>query len=108
MAIAPAVPGLEVTIEVDVPLPKHQYENEDVTTAGHEAAANSITRYLAVPSGAEFSIHWLTKAPFDSTIDTYAHVFINGNVIQMPFKEIGDKDGERGYKYTRATSKTEG
>lgn len=104
MAIAPAVPGLEVTIEVDnVALPEHQCEDDDVTTTGHEAFANSVVKYLEVPSGAEFSVHWLLKEPFDTTIPTYAGVMIDGTYLQAPFREAGDRDGDRGYKYAKSS-----
>lgn len=109
MAIAPAVPGLEVTVEVsNVALPEHRHENDNVTSAGHEAFANSITKYLEVPSGAEFSVRWLMKEPFDATLPTYAAVMLDGNYLNGPLRETGDKDNHRGYKYVKTMSEENG
>ncbi|KAF2622227.1 hypothetical protein BU25DRAFT_462989 [Macroventuria anomochaeta] len=85
MAITPAAPGLEVTIEVDnVALPEHQYEDEDITNAGHEAFANSVTKYLEVPLGAEFSIRWLLKDGFHNAFTVYAAVVLQACMQTRP------------------------
>ncbi|XPS78144.1 hypothetical protein M3J07_010165 [Ascochyta lentis] len=102
MAIAPSVPGLEVTIEVDnVALPEYQYEDEGTPIAGHEAFDDSVTKYLEVPVGAEFSVRWLLKPPFESTAATHADVMLDGCFLQAPFRETGDRDTFRGYKYAK-------
>lgn len=105
MAIAAGVPGLEVTVEVDnAPLPEHRYDDKDSTEAGNDAYANSVIKYLEVPSGAEFSIRWLMKEPFDATRPTDARVMLDGTYMHVPFMECGDKDGSRGFKYNKITS----
>jgi hypothetical protein len=109
MAIDPAVPGLEVTVEVDnVALPEYQCDYEDDTSAGDEAFENSVTKYLEVPSGTEFSVRWLLKEPFDATLPTHADVMLDGFYVQSPLRETGDRDDAQGYKYTKAMSKEGG
>ncbi|KAF3036907.1 hypothetical protein E8E12_003396 [Didymella heteroderae] len=117
MAIAPAVPGLDVTVEVNnVALPEYQYENEDAyqygdkeaISAGHEDSACSVTKYLEVPSGAEFSVRWVLKEPFDNTLPTHAQVMLDGSYLNVPFQETGDKDDARGYKYMKTVSEENG
>ena len=110
MVIAPAVPGLEVTIEVDnVPLPEHQYADEDEdTTPKHDAFNNSVIKYIEVPSGAQFSVRWLIKEPFDETFSTYAAVQLDGTYLNGPLRETGHRDVARGYKYAMTMSKVDG
>ncbi|KAF3007690.1 hypothetical protein E8E13_009347 [Curvularia kusanoi] len=105
MAIIPAVPGLEVTIEVDnVALPEHQYDDQD---AG-PIITDSIITYLEVASGSEFSVRWLLKESFEATRATYASVMLDGSYIHAPLRETGDLDGHRGYKYAMAMSEEAG
>ncbi|UPX16788.1 uncharacterized protein EKO05_0007174 [Ascochyta rabiei] len=106
MAIIPSMPGLEVTIEVDnIALPEHEYEDEDTTTAGHGAFDDSVTRYIEVPSGAEFSIRWLLRPPFESTAAIHATVMLDGFYLHAPIRETGDKDNVQGYKYAKTIYK---
>lgn len=108
MVIAPAIPGLEVTVEVDnVPLPEHQYEDEDETSDGHEAPSISVTRYLEVPSGAEFSIRTLFKEPFDATMPVHTDLYIDNNYIRALRRETGDMEEARGFKYAMVMSSDE-
>jgi hypothetical protein len=109
MAIASAVPGVEVTIEVDnVALPEHQYECDEEAIVLDGELSNAVTKYLEVPSGAEFLVRYLLKAPFDPASATHADIMLDGSSLQAPFRETGDKDGHTGYKYSRTTFKTEG
>ncbi|KAF3035385.1 hypothetical protein E8E11_003669 [Didymella keratinophila] len=107
MAIASAIPGFEVTVEVDnVPLPEYQYEDDGTiqddedgdTDPRPEAVTNSAVKYIEVPSGAQFSIRWMLKEPFDSAIPVEALINIDGSYVNCQMREAGDKDGDRGYK----------
>lgn len=111
MAIVPAVLGLEVTVEVDnIALPEYQYEDdaenehEDEAGAHRAVLTNSVTKYLEVPSGAEFSVRWIMKEPFDAPRPTFARVMLDGFYLQSPMMESGDKDGARGFMYRRTIS----
>lgn len=109
MAIVSAVPGLKVTIEIDnVALPEYPYEDEDEASAAADGFSNTVTKYLEVPSGAEFSVRWLLKTPFEPTAVTYADVYLDGNHLQAPFTETGDRDEHRGYEYSKTMSKHDG
>ncbi|KAJ4339710.1 hypothetical protein N0V95_007704 [Ascochyta clinopodiicola] len=109
MAIIPSIPGLDVTIEVDnTALPEHEYEDEDTTTTPNEIFDDSATKYLEVPSGAEFSVRWLLKPPFEPTAAIHATVMLDGFFLNAPVRETADKDNIRGYKYAKTTSKEGG
>lgn len=117
MAIVLAVPGLEVTVEVDnVPLPEYQYadeetdqdEEEDALGAEHREPADSVTKYIEVTSGAEFSVRMLFKVPLDATMPAHADIYIDNNYIQAPLRETGDVVNLRGYKYAMAMSNEDG
>lgn len=112
MAIASAIPGLEVTVEVDnVALPEFPYEDEAEYENEHDARAcpeeltDAVTKYLEVPSGAEFSVRWMMKEPFDATLLTYASVMLDGTYLDGPLRETGDKDDARGFMYRKTMSR---
>ncbi|KAJ4338701.1 hypothetical protein N0V87_003825 [Didymella glomerata] len=92
MAIAPTLPGVEITVEVDnAPLQEHH---------NHQI--------FEVPSGAEFSVRTLFSEPFDATMPVHADIYIDNNYIQAPLRETGDIVDSRGYKYAMAMSNEEG
>ncbi|KAL1648624.1 hypothetical protein SLS61_006751 [Didymella pomorum] len=110
MAIVLAIPGLEVTVEVEnVPLPEHQYEDEDAASDIEDDLDNSTTtKYLEAPSGAEFSVRALFSEHFDATMPVHADIYIDNTYIQAPLREDGHIGGSCWYKYAMAMSKEQG
>jgi hypothetical protein len=101
MAIAPGIPGLEVTIEVaDSPLPEYNYT---ANGADHELSGSTAARYIEAPAGAEFEIRTLYKPPFQPLMSIYMDIILDCNYVQAPLEAPGGKDGCEGYRYGQAT-----
>ncbi|KAH7084823.1 hypothetical protein BKA63DRAFT_528729 [Paraphoma chrysanthemicola] len=100
MAIAPALPGLLVTVEVDgEALPEYDCDDGD--------DQNAVSRYIEAPLGTEFEIRSLYQTPYSPTSMVQVDIMLDGDYVQAPFLEWGGKDDCEGYKYGKATFVTE-
>jgi hypothetical protein len=105
MAIAPGLPGLQVTVAVaGEALPEYDYDNDE---GDHVERRNATSKYLEAPSGAEFEITTLYTAPYPP-LPIHVDIMLDGDYIQAPWEEWYHKDGCEGYKYGQAASMIEG
>lgn len=103
MAIAPAVPETEVTIEADiVDLPEHEYQNADANTVAFDSNAYSVIKNLEVPPGAESAMRTVHKEPFASSISIHMELYLDNNHLGVLLREDRDKNDVRGYKNATA------
>ncbi|KAF1937306.1 hypothetical protein EJ02DRAFT_357117 [Clathrospora elynae] len=101
MAIADAVPELDVTIEVHgTALPECDYQE----THDHNLASSSV-KYVAAPSGVEFAIRYLFRPPFTPPSDVLMDILFDDKYIQGSFFKRGGKDGCEEYLYSKTTLK---
>lgn len=98
------MPGLDVNVEADnAAPPEYSYEdevdcaNEDDASASPKELIAAVTKCLGMPSGAEFSVRWVMKEPFDAALQTYASAMLGGSYLIGPLRETGDEDDVRGF-----------
>jgi len=107
MAIASALPGLEVTIEVaGEPLAEFDYTPADALQ--DVTAPQTASKYIEASSGAEFEIRTLYRQPYNPTSLVQVDIMLDDTYVLVPFEEPGRKDGCEGYKYAKATFITDG
>lgn len=101
MAIAPGIPGLEVTIEVDdAALPEYDHTNKG---SDPESSETTVSRYIEAPAGADFEIRTLYKPPFEPPMSIHVDIVLDGDYVQAPMEAWGGKAGCEGYRYGQAT-----
>jgi hypothetical protein len=100
MAIAPGLPGLQVTVTV---------AGEALREFDHEAQhGNKISKYIEAPAGVEFEITTLYTPPFDPPFKIHLDIMLDNDYVQAPFVHRNDKNGYEGYRYGQAASMIEG
>jgi hypothetical protein len=106
MAIAPGLPGLQVTIAVaGEALQEYDYDSTDT---GNAQPQDTIRKYIEAPSGAEFEIRTLYVAPFEPPLPVHVDIMLDGDYTQAPYVDWGGKDEREGYCYGQAASMHEG
>jgi hypothetical protein len=106
MAIAPGLPGLQVTVTVaGEALRELDHDTVDEGQSQHE---HKISKYIEAQAGADFEIATLYTPPFDPPFPVHVDIMLDGDYVQAPFAEKNDKDGCKGYRFRQATSMIEG
>jgi hypothetical protein len=67
-----------------------------------------VSKYIEAPSGADFEIRIMYKAPFTPNSPIHPYIMLDDNYILAPLIESASKDGCEGYKYAKSTSIVDG